>query len=127
MSEALNREFSKCAINGDVMPEPPVICWKQTIKKNEVDGNSVIEIPDRVVAQCLKDPKKIILTDEQNEKSYDCDIETGAGEGEGSGKFIEKGWLKCMEEMGLKDGDEVVFTVENSSGVLYVYLLEWCD
>jgi hypothetical protein len=31
-----------------------------------------------------------------------------------------------MDEMGLKDGDEVFFTMENPSE-MYVYLFEWED
>jgi hypothetical protein len=84
------------------------------------------EIPDGVVDQCLKkDQKDIILIDEKNSKSYECLIETVNGES--NVKYIAKGWFKCMDEMGLKDGDEVLFTMENPSEAIYVYLFEWDD
>jgi hypothetical protein len=84
------------------------------------------EIPNGVVDQCLKkDQKDIILTDEKNSKSYECLIETVNGES--NVKYIAKGWFKCMDEMGLKDGDEVLFTMENPSKAIYVYLFEWDD
>jgi hypothetical protein len=70
-----------------------------------------------------KDQKSIKLFDEEHSRTYDCDIETvNGGKNE---KFIANGWFQCLEEMGLKDGDEVVFVCENPPKDLNVYRLVW--
>jgi hypothetical protein len=59
-------------------------------------------------------------------KSYECDIETvndGSNE-----KFVSKAWFKCLEDMGLKDGDKLLFTVQPppiGPKDMYVYRLEF--
>ncbi|GAU33563.1 hypothetical protein TSUD_143550 [Trifolium subterraneum] len=83
-----------------------------------------MEFPKRVVEQCLlKEQKWITLMDESNNKSYECVVESVNG---GSNeKYVAKGWFECLEDMGLKDGDELLFVVENPPAKMFVYLLVW--
>ncbi|MCH88225.1 transcriptional factor B3 [Trifolium medium] len=106
------------------MATPPIFMWQQTIKKYEGDGHGVIEFPDHVVEQCLlKEHKLITLIDEQNSKSYECEIETVNG---GSNKkYVAKGWFKYLEEVGLNDGEKVLFNVDNPPKNMYVYRLDF--
>jgi hypothetical protein len=70
-----------------------------------------------------KDQQSIKLVDEENSKTYECDIETvNGGNNE---KFIGKGWFKCVEDMGLKDGAELLFTIDNPPKDMYVYRIVW--
>ncbi|CAJ2673036.1 unnamed protein product [Trifolium pratense] len=103
---------------------PVVFMWEQTVCKYEGEGHGVIEFPKHVVEQCLlKDQKLITLIDETNNKSYECDVETVNG---GSNeKYVAKGWFECLEDMGLKDGDKLLFVVENPPTKMYVHLLVW--
>ncbi|KAK2426342.1 hypothetical protein QL285_025025 [Trifolium repens] len=107
------------------VPKDDCYMWQQTVSKSNEDN--VIKFPKRVVEQCLlKDQKLITLIDEANNKSYECEIETvndGSNE-----KFVSKEWFKCFEDMGLKDGDKLLFTVQPppiGPKEMYVILLEF--
>ncbi|CAJ2628353.1 unnamed protein product [Trifolium pratense] len=98
--------------------------WEQTVCKYEGEGHGVIEFPKRVVEQCLlKDRKLITLIDETNNKSYECDVETVNG---GSNeKYVAKRWFECLEDMRLKDGDKLLFVVENPQRkYMFIFLYE---
>jgi hypothetical protein len=84
------------------------------------------EFPKRVVDYfALKDHEMLTLTDEKNSKSYACEIETCTG---GTNeKFIGKGWFDCLEDMGLKVGDKLFFTIENPSKEMFVYEINWAE
>jgi hypothetical protein len=84
------------------------------------------EFPKRVVDYfSLKDKETLNLTDEQNSKSYDCELETNdTGDNE---MFIAKGWFECLEYMGLKVGDKLFFTIENPSKKMFVYDISCAD
>jgi hypothetical protein len=73
----------------------------------------------------LKDKEILNLTDEQNSKSYECELETNdTGDNE---MFIAKGWFECLEDMGLKVGDKLFFTIQNPSKKMFVYDISWAD
>jgi hypothetical protein len=69
--------------------------------------------------------ENITLTDEKKSKSYECKIETYNGES--NEKFIGEGWFECLEDMGLKVGDKLFFTIENPSKKMFVYEINWAD
>ncbi|GAU15660.1 hypothetical protein TSUD_109180 [Trifolium subterraneum] len=118
-------------IEGNSFPKDDIYLWQQTFYKSKSNEEKIIKFPKRVVEQCLsKEQKSIILIFEEKIKSYECDIETvndGSNE-----KYISKAWFQCVEEMGLKDGDKLLFAVQNPPENLdlpptemYVYVLDF--
>ncbi|GAU14565.1 hypothetical protein TSUD_96290 [Trifolium subterraneum] len=102
---------------------PPVSMWEQIIKNHEGDGHGVIEFLNYVAVQLMVNQQKTItLIDEQNAKSYDCDIES-INDGSND-KYVAKGWFKYLEEIGLNDGENVLFYVEDPPKKMYVYRLD---
>jgi len=60
---------------------------------------------------------KILLFDENTGKSYDCDVHVASKNMHQ--KYIGGGWYDFVIEKGLKDGDVIMFTVNNPPNRMY--------
>jgi len=66
---------------------------------------------------------KIILFNEETGKSYECDVHTASRTM--YQKYIWRGWYDFILEKGLKVGDVILFTVNNTPNRMYATVVNW--